>query len=566
MPKVAYPFGGDLDLDESLPGEDIATASSPNWAPVLVAACLIVTLQINLVFAKSINWDEFFYFSEIQQLNDGLLTQSLQTFHTRLFGVLRQLPLDPVGQLLTGRVFMLACELVAGYALYGIARRFVENRVAALCALTYLSAGYVFLHGFAFRADPLATALLMMALLCLLRRDFNWQTVTIISVILGLASAITIKVVFYAPAFAGVAWLRWDEAERDNRRAISLASAAMIVGSAAVFAGLVLAHRTGIDTSSQRNGTAASALDTVFAAGLVPQANYLWQQILLAPHAAMLILAAPLFWGRFKNSERVALVGFVLPLMTIAFYRNSYPYYFVFVLAPAMVTVGPALNRLLGYIGYWPYIAILSANALVLNLVEPRQVLANQRSLVAGVHQIFPRPVAHFGFSGMIGDFPRPLSILVSGWGLQSYRSGEQPTLIELANERPIPLLIVNHPVIVAAVENRPSAESLLPADAKMLRENYLQHWGIVWVAGKRIPKGTGTTATEFIVPGTYTVEGGNIRIDSNALSAGEVVYISRGKHVFTADPFNDADVRWGNHLTVPSRAPPSGNALFTDY
>jgi hypothetical protein len=530
-----------------------------------MALCAIVALQVDLLLVKSINWDEFFFFSLIQQLRDGSLDHALQTFPARIFTFLRLLPLGPIDQLLAGRAAMLGCELIAVAALFGIARRFCDARVAALCSLTYLTAGDVFLHGFAFRADPLLTALLMAALWCVVTRRLDWRTVAVVSVLAGLALVVSIKAVFYAPPFAGAAWLRWKEGKASGEPVVGR-FAAMAVGASLVFAGLLFAHSNGLAPAGSRGGTAQSALRTVFAAGLVPQARYLWQQILLAPHVAMLIIAAPLFLGRLKGAERVATASFLLPLLTVVFYRNSYPYYFVFVLAPAMVAVGPVLERLLRHVGYWPYAAVLAANALLLNLAEPRNVLPNQRALVEGVHQIFRTPVGYFGFAGMVGDFPRPLSILVSGWGLQRYRQGEEPSLVQLARERPVPLLIVNHPVIEAALKGVSGGDGLLPGDAVMLRENYIPHWGQVWVAGKRIAKGAGTRELTVAVPGMYTLEGASIAVDGRPLRVGQRVELSRGAHLVTANPVSDATLRWGDHLPVPAHPAPRPSALFTDY
>jgi hypothetical protein len=535
------------------------------WAPVVAGLCTILALQVGLIFTKSVNWDEFFFFSMVQQLHFGLLTNPLQTFPTRIFAFLGLLPLDSLDQLLAGRAVMFGCELVTLGAIFGIARRFCRDRAAALCSLTYLSAGYVFLHGFAFRADPLATALLMSALWCVTTRRLEWPTVALISLLVGLAGVVTIKAIFYAPAFAGAAWLRWTESTRKSEPVIGRISA-IAAGSALVFAVLFLAHRSGLPATEAHGSRAGSAFHTVFSAGLFPQAKYLWQQILLAPHVAMMIVAAPLYWMRLEKSERVAMAGLLLPVFTVVFYRNAYPYYFVFVLAPVLVTAGPLIERIVQHIRPWPYVALLAAEALVLNMSEPRQVLENQRSLVDGVHRIFPRPVAYFDASGMVGDFPRPLSILVSGWGLQSYRNGAQPSFVKLASERPVPLLILDDWTFDAGVRGTVSREILLAADARMIRQNYLPHWGMVWVAGKRVPKGSGTSHVTIAVPGTYTVEGAGIAVDGRRLRVGDRVQLARGQHVFTANARSDATLRWGDRLAVPAETPPRLDGLFTEY
>jgi len=406
----------------------------------------------------------------------------------------------------------------------------------------------------------------MGALSLLVTRAVTWPLIALVGLLVGVAGAVTMKVIFYLPPLLGATWLRLQQERADRRREVALRISASAVLSVLVFGILMLWHRTGVDLGISRGGAAASALETVFAAGLVPQARYLSQQILLAPHAAALILVAPLFWKRFTDEQRIALASFLLPLVTVAFYRNSYPYYFVFVLAPAMTTVGPALQRMLGVIGYWPYSAVLALSALLLNIAEPRQILANQRSLVSGVHEIFPRPAAYLDFSGVIGDYPRPLSILVSGWGLQRYRNGEEPTLVELTEKLPTPLLIVNHLSFAVAVKGDVSPYGLLPADVEMLRTNYVPYWGMVWVAGKQLPKGSKPVRTDFAVPGPYLVQGGAIAIDGRSVAPGETVMIGRGPHILTPDASVDAGLRWGEHLQMPARTPPDPNASFTDY
>ena len=260
------------------------------------------------------------------------------------------------------------------------------------------------------------------------------------------------------------------------------------------------------------------------------------------------------------------MAGFLAPILTVAVYRNSYPYYFVFILAPASITLGLVIERVVKSVGAWPYAALLTANCLALNLAEPKGVLAEQRLLVDGVHRIFPRPVAYFDASGMIGDFPRPLSILVSGWGLQNYRNGAEPSFVDLANARPVPLLILDDWTIDAAVKEPRWRRILLPADLRMLKENYLPHWGMVWVAGKRIPGGSGTSAAAIVVPGTYTVEGASVAIDGRRMQVGDRVQLARGVHSFTANPMADATIRWGDHLPIPRQAPPRLDSLFTEY
>jgi hypothetical protein len=98
------------------------------------------------------------------------------------------------------------------------------------------------------------------------------------------------------------------------------------------------------------------------------------------------------------------------------------------------------------------------------------------------------------------------------------------------------------------------------------LRENYIPHWGQVWVAGKRIAKGAGTRELTVAVPGMYTLEGASVAVDGRPLRVGQRVELSRGAHLVTANAVSDATLRWGDHLPVPAHPAPRPSALFTDY
>ena len=101
---------------------------------------------------------------------------------------------------------------------------------ALLCALAYLSAGYVFRHGTSFRFDPPATALLMSAAWITLCRPLQARWIAATGLLLGIATVLTIKSVLYFPVFAGIAWLRWTEAQRSIAAALRLAA----IGLAAI--------------------------------------------------------------------------------------------------------------------------------------------------------------------------------------------------------------------------------------------------------------------------------------------------------------------------------------------
>lgn len=534
---------------------------------VIIAFVLSILMQAYLVFTKGVNWDEFFHFQHIYELRSGALHRSLQVFYIHAFSWLFDLPLSPIDQLLIGRLVLVLCVPITGAAIYGVARRFTDTVPALLCALAYTTGGYVFLHGFAFRADPLATAMLMGSLWLFGTRRLSASTIMTVSLLLATAMMITVKAAFYAPAFAGLFWLRLKESKAPAvlvRHCIVIALTAPIL-----FAILFQLHsmtviRAPIEASGRE---LTSAGRTVFSSGFLPQSGYLIRQAILAPYLTVAILIAPFLWSRRLSSraQLAAMIGLALPLATILFYRNSYPYFYVFVLAPFSVTLFPVFEWLAQRAGAMLCSLVLVGQAATLVLQEQASILNNQRSISKAVHKIFSEPVAYVDFCGFITDFPRVLPFLTSGWGLQEYRRRGQPILVQRMAREPVPLVLNNASVLDAAINKYNGIEKLLPADAKALRENYVHYWGPIWVAGKQISPGAASVVTNISVPGKYTVEGATLHIGGRPWQPGDVIYLVRGEHLIVPDRQSMARLRWGDRLTVPSEPAPSG-PLFSNF
>lgn len=208
---------------------------------------------------------------------------------------------------------------------------------------------------------------------------------------------------------------------------------------------------------------------------------------------------------------------------------------------------------------------ILTGQAVLLTVREPVDVLPTQRDLDHIVREIFPNPVPYIDFCGMIADYPRVFPFLTSGWGLERYRLAGRPLLPARMEGEGVPLLIANDLVIEETLRRPSRAELFLPEDARLMRENFVQHWGPVWVAGKHIAPGQGQMASEFATAGVYTVEGAAISVDGRPLRPGDTVWLDRGLHRILPNPTRGATLRWGNHLPRPAEPSPPPR-LFTVY
>jgi len=551
---------------------DPAVHASPKRLPAVrqsvyafAALAFVALLQIVLLTQKGINWDEFFHLTEIYRFRQGTLDHPMQTFWVRPLAWVMDVEGTSVDHIVLIRAFMQAAALATAAGIFAVARRFAGPTAALLCASAYLSAGYVFTQAFAYRADPLAAACLVWVLWIVGAERLSWNKVALGAGLTALAGLFTVKSAFWIVPIGGYAlWALWP-IPRQEQLARVARLAVLAGGGAALFAIALALHGAGLpsDTAEASAKSLNSAGSVVFSEGLFPQGHFLLRQIGMGLPFAALALLAVAEWRKQDGSARtlVLLAGLYGMLLTLAVYRNAYPYYFVFLLPPVAIALAPLLDKMTAR-GRAPlYALIFAANAAILFMLDPADPLPNQRIVQEGVREVFPEPVTYVDFSGHIGDYPRAVDFMTSGWGLKNYRARGVPEISERAQREPIPLFIDNHWVLHAAVTGERAPEELLPEDARFIRENYVRHWGPMYVAGKRIAADAATIRIE--VPGAYTIEDAPVTIAGRRYEAGRTIVLPRGQYpVVAKDP---ATLRWGDHLPQPGIAPPLG-MMMSEY
>jgi hypothetical protein len=542
---------------QAVPAGNPASSERVALRTVAGAACLMLIAHLWVALTRSINWDEFHYFDLIRRYAAGTLDAPLQTFHVHLFSWLLELPFEPTAQVRGGRLVMLACLGGAALATYGIAARFASRPAAALVALAWLTGGFVVWHGTAFRTDPMATVLLMASLWLLACRALTARNALVAGALAGLAALITIKSGLYAPAFAAIAMLRWDQ---DGQRAVIRSAAVTALSALTTFAVLYQWHAGQLIAAPPNAGMAdtQSAWSTVFSEGILPRADALWTQIKLAPHISFLIAFAPLAWwfARFDRSRMLVMIGLTLPLVTVLIYRNAYPYFYVFVLPTVLVATAPAIELIVRRISATGFGLLLTLLGIGLATAGPRGTLDGQRQTIAAAKQLFPQPVTYIDFAGSLGSQNRATDFMLSGWGLKNYHARGIPELRQIMLHKTVPLLVVNHPVLDAAMAGERPNERLMDADAAALRGNYIPHWGRLYVAGKVFSPGADPIEAEFLVPGPYTLEGAALELDGKAYRPGDIISLDRGFHRIGGSREVQATLRWGKNLPWPAEAP----------
>lgn len=548
--------------------------SSVEWLILAgIAASLLV--QTWLILVQEFNWDEFHFLGLVHDYQRGEVSSALQTFHVHLFQPLVLLSGGEISQLIAGRLAMLLLEAASLAMLYLLCRTWAGRGASLLALFAFAVIPATLQHGASFRADPLALTLSLAAMALCARARPSWTTAVALAVPLALAALVTIKVVFFAPALASIGW--WRIARYDEPRAIIRWLAGALGLAALCFITLYMLHRFSLPAvadGSAQSMLKAAADKTLFDQPLFPRRSHLIPVAVKAPVQSLLILLGAVGLlvtiARRSGPERaaaIAMLGCIAPLLSVFFYRNAYPYFIPFITGSAFVAVAWLIDR-----RDWPtWLKLITAGAMsatgvaALLVTAPRNQDA-QRKIIAAVHMIFPRPVAMIDRSHMIASFPKR-GFLMSTWGLSNYRSGS-PIFARILRRDQVPLLLVDSGTLEEAVgleQSMPMDLGLLEKDKAVLRDNYLHHWGPVWVAGKRVEVDRQGADVTILVPGPHTVEGLPISLAGRIVAPGSTINLPRGTYRLRSQRPGTVILRWGDRLARPAGEPPS-KPVFTGF
>ena len=523
----------------------------------LSALVLVLALQFTMIFTRAINWDEFWHYSLVVQLTRGTLTQPLQTFFVRLFQWLPLLPGAAVDHIIAARVVMFVCEVVTVAAIAALASRFTGRTVGLLCALGYVSVAFVLQNGFAFRADPVAAALLMSALWILACTSFRGAWLFLFGALVGLAGIYTIKSILYAPAFAGLAWMRWRE---DNcSRVFLLRCFVAAIAASACFLLLYIYHsKTGVFATTSDAKLLQHSAQKMFFVGVPRYWRSMVQFASGKVFLSALFLLFPLAVAKIRlvPSAKVALVGLYLPITTLAFYFNTLPYFYTFMLPPVLVACSASVamfgRRFDPVLLTVPFLF----TAAVAWIEDDPSVIDRQRQVEVAAQLIFPANISYFDFCGMLPSFHKA-NAFMSEWGSELYRNGSLPPMRAEMQGEVVPLVLAVDDMFTELFQTTGPSPDFRPDDAAALRETYLHFWGPFWVAGRNISANARPMAWDVLVPGPYTVSGGEIQIGGRVIHPGEVINLHRGTYRLSPLHGRAARLIWGSHLRVPDQPAP---------
>ncbi len=526
---------------------------SVRWLIALIG--VLALMQLSMATGRSINWDEFWFYSQVELVSRGEFIQPLQTIHTRFFFWLPDMPGSEIDHILIARLFMWGCALVTSGGIYLLAEKFSDRRTALLTLAAFMGAGYVMQHSSSFRVDPIVTALLTSALVLAARTRLGIPAIIALGALIGLAAMVTIKFVLWAPAFAGIALWRWSDEGYDWRYAARwIAAGAAALG---VFALLYALHS--VDSGAQQSNEVASGVlsrssSKMFALFNSPHLPMIGKGVFTALPLTFAILLVPSTVLRLDLplTKRIALLALWFPVLTPLFYLNSLPYFYPFILPPVAVTCALTIPIFVKRYGMALVAGFIGLSAAMVWVVDTRGVTVRQQQLVSAVHEVFPQPVNYFDCCGMIGTFAKQNEFLTQ-YGVQKYLAAGEPALLIAMQAKPVPLVLDNNRHFSALIERGETA-NFHPEDARALRQTYVRFWADIYVAGRVLDAGT-AQEWDILVPGAYTAEG-TLEIDGTIFADGSIIELDRGTVSLANNGEETARLIWGRNPQRPEIDP----------
>jgi hypothetical protein len=566
-----------------------ATAPSSLLLRSLVAILAILfALSLHRAFISNINWDEFYFLSFVHQYRNATLSLQLQTFHVHLFGWLPLVSDNEIHQIYAARLVLWFLSVASGVLIYKIARQFCSREAALFSVLFYFGFSYVADHGLSFRYDPICAFLFLASLYLLLAADRSIFCVPLSAVLMAVAILVSIKSALYAGTI-GMVFLALF-LFTPKRKAAALSA---VVYAAVFAASLVLLYRFHVFDLGEENLSAASAYiertgtRALLSGPFLPQVNFIINALTQnGPIWVFVLLGlAKAGYDLLKGADRkraLLLLSFALPLVSLLFYSDTYPYFFV-LLMPTVVILGGSFADVL-------IAQSRSSRSKVAPMVLAGTVLvifgsavgdyvrrlpdqtAAQAEIVASIHRMFPDPVPYIDRNSMISSYPK-VGFFMSNWGMEIYRAENARVMAGLIRREQPKFLIANTCRLdlsrLQAESEKLCGYMLFEEDFETLRANFVHHWGAIYVAGKAFDlRGPSDSHVfEILIPGDYTLEAeAPVSIDGVAYQPGDQVHLDRAAHTIAASGASThAVLRWGVNLYRPSHEP-SPQPIFYEF
>jgi hypothetical protein len=565
------------EFNEEVPAPAIQPVVSRTVLIAVIA--MVLAAHVYMLCRSNVNWDEFWFLSFVYDHARGTLSLPFQTFHVHFFGWLPRMGGQEIGQIIWARSAYFGLLLGTCAGVYQLARRVASVDAAWFAVLCCAGYTNVVVHGTSFRTDGLGVFLLVTALALIQCRRFRQPALCASAVLVALALMVTIKSAFFLPT-VGALLVTGGSGRTRIRKVVG---EMLFYGAVLLAAGLGL-YSWHVHTLATPDAVGAflqaSAQKAIGGNGFFP-GKFAFEETVRGNliQWGCLVYAFGVLSRRLCIRERVletcSILALLLPLFSVLFYRNTFPYFFVMLMPSALVLCAVTFDAWARNTSGGParqaHFTVLATLAIGVTttwtaLMLPPDGMHAQREVIRAVHDIFPKPVPYIDRNGMIASFPK-VGFFMSSWGIDEYRAGRTPVFANLLRTRQPKLLIANSPVLVSAMGADTGWALLFKEDAAILRDNFVPYWGKLYVAGKRAHLERDTdSACQVLIPGPYRLESeGSVTIDGVLRQPGSSVELSMGRLILRSDRTQEIVLRTTDAGAVPSYSPPQGQ-IYTGF
>jgi hypothetical protein len=563
------------------------TGNRIDRANIILALVIIseLFLKLFLLLRNRIGWDEFYFLSKVHSFQRGELTQPFQTFHVHLLGWVPWISTNEVIQIIAARCFLFLLFLASGILLYLIARNFFDRTAALFAVFCWLSLSNVIQHGSSLRADSFCSFFFLLACFALLREGRTRSWAAVAGIAMGLSLMVSIKAAIHVVsllALLGAAWMISAEKKPVFRKAAAFLSVMVLT-----FGLGFLIHRGTLplpDAAMQQTFVRHASSKTIVFKEFFPRwayfagtfANNFFIWLLLVVGVCITILELI----RKRNKKGLIALSFLVPLLSLPFYRNAFPYYYFFIISPAILFCSVLPRRILqdfrrtgsGTLLFCLSLIFLTiAGSAAFHFINAfRHDNDSQAELIGVIHKMFPEPVPYIDGCAAVASYPNA-GFFMSTWGFENYLAAGQPIFRRILQEKRPQFMLANTPHLDFRFPRDhlffKINHDFMDEDKKILRENFIKYWGMLWLPGKTLQFGkTGEQQIfDILIPGIYAIEGKNhVIIDGKLNSPGETFFLAAGKH--SAQPVKNGRkiiLRWGEVSHIPTNPPPSISTFY---
>lgn len=542
-------------------------------------------LKLVLIFNLKIGWDEFGFLSRIHDYQRGELTQLFQTFHVHILGWVSSVSSNEVSQIIAGRYFFSLLFIVSGILFYSIARNFIDKTGAIFSVFCWVSFSNVIYHGSSLRYDTVCSFLYLLSAFALLKNNREYFWATIAGIASGLSILISIKASIHVASLFVFLFFLFNTTAR-NGVVFRKTASFIILMAITIGIGLTL-HKYLLNSNisqHQQGFFSNAAAKAIVTDGFFSRYYFFKESLMQNLVIWWIMFVGILFalldiWNK-RDKNLILAFSFLVPLLSIPFYRNAFPYYYVFVIAPAFLFCGILPQRIIQvFLKNRPekssallalMILVITIGAGVHYVNAFKKDNKSQKELIGVIHRMFPLPVPYIDGCSAVSSFPKE-GFFMSTWGFENYLSNGKPIFRRILEEEHPQFILADTPHLDFSLQRDLAFfkynYDFLPEDLEILKGNYINFWGMIWLPGKVLsPEKTGEMHEfEILIPGPYITESGEpIIIDNELRLPGSKVTLTTGKHTYQQiKNNNNAVLRWNNVSFLPQKDPPEISSFY---